>query len=101
MHSHGHATRYEEECCDVEKKSGNRRPGQIDDQRVGWGCRRRYSTHNPRQHGHVLVHKDGCIFGVKASIEDVVLADISSQGFAQLAYNLIKLGSHVIEQKLI
>lgn len=51
--------------------------------------------------GHVLVHKDGCIFGVKASIEDVVLADISSQGFAQLAYNLIKLGSHVIEQKLI
>lgn len=51
--------------------------------------------------GHVLVHREGCILGVTASIEDVVLADTSSQGFAQLAYNLIKLGSHVIEQRLI
>ena len=51
--------------------------------------------------GHVLVHKAGHVLGVKASIKDVVLADKSSEGFTQLAYNLIKLGSHVIEKRLI
>lgn len=51
--------------------------------------------------GHVLVHKDGHIFGVKASFKDVASADQSSEGFAQLAYNLIKLGSHVIEKRFI
>jgi hypothetical protein len=38
---------------------------------------------------------------VEASLEDVKPADASSEGFAQLGYQLIKLGSHVIEQKLI
>ena len=51
--------------------------------------------------GQVLVHKDGCIFGVEVSMQDVVLADRSNQGFAQLAYHLIKLGSHVIEKRLL
>jgi hypothetical protein len=51
--------------------------------------------------GHVLVHKDGAILGMDASIEDIDVANESSEGFAQLGYLLIKLGSHVIEQKLI
>jgi hypothetical protein len=51
--------------------------------------------------GHVLVLKEGCILGVRAFIKDVVHADRTSEGFAQLAYNLIKLGSHVIEKRLI
>jgi hypothetical protein len=51
--------------------------------------------------GHVLVYKDGCILGVKVSIQDVILADSGDQGFAQLAYQLIKLGSHVIEKRLL
>ena len=51
--------------------------------------------------GHVLVQKDSAIIGVSASIQDVILADSSNQGFAQLAYQLIKLGSHVIEKRLL
>lgn len=51
--------------------------------------------------GHVLVQKDGCILGIRVSIQDVILADSSNQGFAQLAYQLIKLGSHVIEKRLL
>jgi hypothetical protein len=43
---------------------------------------------------------DGHIIGVTVSADEVDLADENSQGFAQLAYNLIKLGSHVIEQTL-
>lgn len=51
--------------------------------------------------GHVLVHRDGSILGMQASIEDVEPADGLSEGFVQLGYHLIELGSHVIEQKLI
>ena len=51
--------------------------------------------------GHVLIHQDGSVFGVSVSLEDVTLADESSEGFAQLAYTLVKLGSHVIEARLI
>ena len=51
--------------------------------------------------GHALVHKDGYIQGVKASLEQVLPAEAGDKGFAQLAYNLIKLGSHVIEKKLL
>jgi len=50
--------------------------------------------------GHVLVHKSGYILGVDASMEEVEIVDGSGEGFAQLAYNLIKLGSHVIEKTL-
>ena len=51
--------------------------------------------------GHVLIIRDGHIVGVEASFDDVSLADENAQGFAQLAYNLIKLGSHVIEKRLL
>jgi hypothetical protein len=51
--------------------------------------------------GHALTLQDGWIIGVEASFEDIVPADESYVGFAQLAYNLIKLGSHVIERRLI
>jgi hypothetical protein len=55
----------------------------------------------PDHPGHVLVHRDGCIFGVQVTPGDVVPAGGSHEGFAQLAYNLIQLGSHVIEARLI
>jgi hypothetical protein len=51
--------------------------------------------------GHVLFIRNGYIVGVEAPFEDVTPADENSQGFAQLAYNLIKLGSHVIEKRLL
>ena len=51
--------------------------------------------------GHVLIHKDGNVLGIACTIDEVKLADEKSSGFAQLAYSLIKLGSHVIDKKLI
>lgn len=51
--------------------------------------------------GHVLVSVAGSVLGVSASMEEVVLADKNSEGHAQLAFNLIKLGSHVIERGLL
>ena len=51
--------------------------------------------------GHVLVQKDGWIMGVPVLLEDVAPAGRDREGFAQLAYNLIQLGSHVIEARLI
>jgi len=51
--------------------------------------------------GHVLIHASGYIRGIEVSFEDVILAEEKSKGFAQLAYNLIKLGSHVIEKRLL
>ena len=51
--------------------------------------------------GHVLTLKDGYIIGFEVYVEDIIPADESTQGFAQLAYNLIKLGSHVIEKRLL
>jgi hypothetical protein len=54
-----------------------------------------------RSSGHVLTLQSGHLLGVIAEIEDVELADEASEGFARLAYNLIKLGSRVIEQRLL
>ena len=51
--------------------------------------------------GHVLVYQDGAISGVPVTIGEVEPAGENSEGFAQLGYQLIKLGSLVIEQKLI
>jgi hypothetical protein len=51
--------------------------------------------------GHVLIFQDGAIIGLDASMKDVRPADENSTGYAQLGYHLIKLGSLVIEQKLI
>jgi len=53
------------------------------------------------QTGHVLVYGGGYILGVPVSLADVRPADKASKGYAQLAYNLIKLGSKVIEQGLL
>ncbi len=47
--------------------------------------------------GHVLVHEGGSIIGMNVSFEDVDLAGETSEGFAQLGYHLIKLGSLMIE----
>lgn len=55
----------------------------------------------PGKDGHVLLIKDGCLLGISVSTADVTGIDESSQGFAQIAYKLIKLGSHVIEKTLI
>ena len=51
--------------------------------------------------GHVLVHHDGYILGTDVAADDVDLSDESTEGFAQLAYNLNKLSSRVIGQKLM
>ena len=51
--------------------------------------------------GHVLTLHDGYIAGEAASIDDVRAADEESTGNVQLATSLIKLGSHVIEKRLI
>ena len=51
--------------------------------------------------GHVLVYKAGNIIGVPALIDGVVPADKKTEGYALLAYNLIKLGSNVIEKGLL
>lgn len=54
-----------------------------------------------QQTGHVLVYGSGYIQGLPVSWDDVRPADKASRGYAQLAYNLIKLGSKVIEQGLL
>lgn len=51
--------------------------------------------------GHVLTLQNEFVVGVTASLQDVEPADEGNEGFAQLAYHLIKLGSHVIEEWLI
>jgi hypothetical protein len=51
--------------------------------------------------GHVLIHVDDNIIGVTVSRDEIALADETTQGYAQLAYNLIKLGSIVIEKALV
>lgn len=51
--------------------------------------------------GYVVFLENGHLQGMQATIEDVAPSDQSTTGFAQLAYNLIELGSHVIEKKLI
>jgi hypothetical protein len=53
------------------------------------------------EHGRVLVHAGGCIIGMNVGIHDVIPAGSDSEGFAQLGYNLIKLGSHIIEKRLL
>jgi hypothetical protein len=51
--------------------------------------------------GQVLVYSAESILGVPAAKDDVKPAEKSTEGYAQLAYNLIKLGSHVIEWGLL
>jgi protein involved in polysaccharide export with SLBB domain len=51
--------------------------------------------------GHVLVYSGGYIQGATVTIGEVLPADKTSEGYAQLAYSLIKLGSLVIERGLL
>jgi acetyltransferase-like isoleucine patch superfamily enzyme len=51
--------------------------------------------------GHAITLRDGCLYGVDVTMGEIVPASSASEGFAQLANNLIKLGSHVIEDRLI
>jgi hypothetical protein len=51
--------------------------------------------------GYVLVQSDGRIAGLQASHEDIESADRSSNGFTQLAYQLIKLSSYLIEKAIL
>ncbi|MBK5266890.1 MAG: hypothetical protein JJE47_05590 [Acidimicrobiia bacterium] len=49
----------------------------------------------------LLTLRDGHLVGLATSDVAVVPADETDVGFAQLAYKLITLGSHVIEQRLL
>jgi hypothetical protein len=51
--------------------------------------------------GHVLTMRDGHLVGMPVDLGDIMGADEASEGFAQLAYQMIRLGSAVIEQRLL
>lgn len=51
--------------------------------------------------GHVVGLRDGHLVGMAAGLEDVSEAREGTEGFAQLAYQMIRLGSSVIEQRLL
>jgi hypothetical protein len=51
--------------------------------------------------GYVLVQSEGRVAGVLTSYEDIVLADETTKGFTQLAYQLIKLSSQLIENAIM
>ena len=50
---------------------------------------------------HVLTFADGHVQGVDVGMEDIEIADESVEGWAQLAHTLIRLGSHIIEERLL
>jgi hypothetical protein len=51
--------------------------------------------------GHVLTLQSGHVVGLSVGLEDVRAADEHSEGFAQLAHQIIRLGSSVIEKRLL
>jgi hypothetical protein len=51
--------------------------------------------------GHVLVCHSGHIFGIPVALDDITIADEKCGGFIQLASSLLRLGSHVIEKKIV
>ena len=51
--------------------------------------------------GYVLVQSEGRVAGVSTSYEDIVPADETTKGFTQLAYQLIKLSSQLIENTIM
>lgn len=55
----------------------------------------------PGKDGHVLLLSEGHLEGVSVAVEEITPADDAALGFAQLASTLIKLGSHVIEKRII
>lgn len=56
---------------------------------------------SPDSDGEVLVYSDRGIAGVVVSHSDVEMAGDAVEGWAQLAHTLIRLGSHIIEQRLL
>ena len=51
--------------------------------------------------GHVLTVRDGAVVGLEAALRETTPAGPDSTGFVQLAHQLIRLGSYVIEERLI
>ncbi len=51
--------------------------------------------------GHVLTLRDGFLVGMPVDLADVTAAGEASEGFAQPACKTIRLGSSVIEQRLL
>ena len=56
---------------------------------------------NKEDAGYVLVHSEGRVAGVSTSYEDIKPADETAKGFTQLAYQLIKLSSQIIENAIM
>jgi len=51
--------------------------------------------------GHVLTLRDGFLVGHAAAVNDVAPVGDESEGFVQLAHKLIRLGSLLIEERLL
>jgi len=51
--------------------------------------------------GYVLIHSEGRVAGVSTTYEDIMPADETAKGFTQLAYQLIKLSSRLIEKAIM
>ena len=51
--------------------------------------------------GYVLVCSEGLIAGLSVTIDEIELPNESTKGFTQLAYNLLKLSSHIIEKSVL
>ncbi|MDO8056716.1 MAG: hypothetical protein Q6361_07635 [Candidatus Hermodarchaeota archaeon] len=51
--------------------------------------------------GYVLVQSDGKVAGVLTSHDEIEPTDRSAQGFTQLAYQLIRLSSYLIEKAIM
>ena len=51
--------------------------------------------------GHVLTVREGAVVGMDVALEATTPAGPDSNGFVQLAHQLIRLGSYVIEERLI
>jgi hypothetical protein len=51
--------------------------------------------------GYILVNSEGRVAGIPATYEDIMPADETAKGFTQLAYQLIKLSSQLIENAIM
>ena len=51
--------------------------------------------------GYVLVCSERQVAGIPTSFEEILPADETAKGFTQLAYQLIKLSSHLIETTIM
>jgi hypothetical protein len=51
--------------------------------------------------GYVLVCSEKQVAGIPTSFEEILPADETAKGYTQLAYQLIKLSSHLIETAIM